>query len=305
MSPQPNAQLSLHELKRRRPRERLVQITLLLLVLLTCYAWTCGDIHLDDLDLARRTENLERFVQEDLAPYSLRDQEHSWTDVAAWAWTIAVTRGFEGALQTLAMATVAITLSAMVAFLLLWCAARTSATARPYGDGRGRETLAWRVVRMSTIALFVYLRAIPEYIWAFLLVAMLGPSAWPLILALAIHNSGILGRLGAETVENLPPRPLTALRTLGATRTHIGLFAATPGFLSRFLLYVFYRYETCVREATVLGMLGIASLGYWIEDVRTKRYYDEMVLLVAMGALLVLCVDLLSAWVRRRLRQAS
>ena len=128
MSPLPHAQLSLHELKRRRPRERLVQITLLLLVLLTCYAWTCGDIHLDDLDLARRTENLERFVQEDLAPYSLRDQEHSWTDVAAWAWTIAVTRGFEGALQTLAMATVAITLSAMVAFLLLWCAARTSAT---------------------------------------------------------------------------------------------------------------------------------------------------------------------------------
>jgi len=269
------------------------------------YAWTCGDIHVDDLDLARRAQNLERFVHDDLAPYSLRGQEHTWTDVGAWAWNIAVSRGLEGALQTLAMATVAITLSAIVAFLLLWCAARTSATSHPYGDGRGSESMAWRVLRLSTTALFVYLRAIPEYIWAFLLVAMLGPSAWPLILALAIHNSGILGRLGAETVENLPPRPLLALRSLGATRTHIALFAATPGFLSRFLLYVFYRYETCVREATVLGMLGIASLGYWIEDVRTKRYYDEMVLLVAMGALLVLCVDLLSAWVRRRLRHSS
>jgi hypothetical protein len=61
------------------------------------------------------------------------------------------------------------------------------------------------------------LRAIPEYIWAFLLLAMLGPSAWPAVLALAIHNSGILGKLGADG-RNLDTRTLCALREPGRRR---------------------------------------------------------------------------------------
>ena len=90
---------------------------------------------------------------------------------------------------------------------------------------------------------------------------------------------------------------------MGATRSQVALLAATPLSFSRFLLYVFYRFETCVREATVLGMLGVVSLGYWIEDARTKQYYDEMALYLCCGALLVLVVDLLSAVARRALRR--
>jgi len=51
---------------------------------------------------------------------------------------------------------------------------------------------AWRALSACTRAALILLRAIPEYVWAFLLLAMLGPSAWPAVLALAIHNSGIL-----------------------------------------------------------------------------------------------------------------
>ena len=60
--------------------------------------------------------------------------------------------------------------------------------------------------------------------------------------------------------------------------------------------------ETCVREATVLGMLGVVSLGYWIQDARAKQYYDEMILLVAVGAAIVLVADLASALARRYVR---
>ncbi len=54
-----------------------------------------------------------------------------------------------------------------------------------------------------------------------------------------------------------------------------------PLALPRFLLYFFYRFESCIREATVLGMLGTVSLGYWIQDARGRQSYDEMLLLVA------------------------
>lgn len=292
-------------LRAARPRRRLVSFTVAALLLLASYAWTCGDIRLDDFDLERRAANIERFLSQDIAPYPLRDAEHGFGDTLGWALGIVRERGLEGAARTMAMATAAIALAALAGWILAQFAAATIATGRPFGDAHGRERWSWRLLRAALAGCFVFLRAIPEYIWAFLLVAVLGPGAWPLVLALAIHNSGILGRLGAETLENLPPRPLSALRGLGAGRAQTALLAAAPGSLSRYLLYVFYRFETCVREATVLGMLGIVSLGYWIEDVRTRQYYDEMTLLVGCGALLVLAVDLLSAVVRHRLRRAG
>jgi phosphonate transport system permease protein len=134
---------------------------------------------------------------------------------------------------------------------------------------------------------------------------MLGTSAWPAVLALAIHNAGILGRLGADTIENLDAAPLRSLRMLGASRRQLALNAVLPLSLSRFLLYFFYRFETCVREATVLGMLGFVSLGYWIQESRGRQTYDEMLLFVALGALLVLAADVLSIAARAWLRRAS
>lgn len=296
---------ALDQLRRERPRDTRLCITIAALALLAIYAWASGDIGLVDFDGARRAANLRRFLEVDIAPYPLRGTDHGFGDTLQWALGILRERGFEGALRTMAMTTVAIALAASIGFALAQCAARNSVAGRPYGDALGVDGRAWKLARALVSGAFVFLRAIPEYIWAFLLLAMYGPGAWPLVLALAIHNAGILGRLGAESIENLPPRPLAALRGLGGGRAQIAALGATPLLLNRYLLYVFYRFETCVREATVLGMLGVASLGYWIEDARTKQYYDEMVLLVGSGALLVLAVDLLSALVRGRLRRAG
>ncbi|HRV82758.1 MAG TPA: ABC transporter permease, partial [Planctomycetota bacterium] len=67
--------------------------------------------------------------------------------------------------------------------------------------------------------------------------------------------------------------------------------------------FFFYRFETCVREATVLGMLGVVSLGYHIREMRARQFYDEMLVLVVLGGLLVLAADLVSGLLRHRLRR--
>src|SRR5262249_35265392 len=199
--------------------------------------------------------------------------------------------------------TLAIALAAVAGLLLAPFAARNVAARNPFEFGAGPDRGAWRVVSTAARAFLVFLRAIPEYVWAFLLLAMLGATAWPARLALAIHNAGILGKLGAETVENLDSAPLRSLRGLGASRAQVTALAALPLALPRFLLYVFYRFETCVREATVLGLLGVVSLGYWIQDARARHFYDEMVFFVALGAGIVLAGDLLSAAARGYLRR--
>ncbi|MEO1367496.1 MAG: hypothetical protein AAFX50_10000, partial [Acidobacteriota bacterium] len=83
------------------------------------------------------------------------------------------------------------------------------------------------------------------------------------------------------------------------------LTAILPASVGRFLLFFFYRWETCVREATVLGMLGIASLGFWILEARARNFYDEMFFFVLLGALLVLIGDVVSALSREAVRRAG
>ncbi len=286
--------------------------TLIVLFALVVWSWTSGDIELSDLLDARRLENLKSFLRDDAQPFALRGHPFTFSGLAAWAGGLLASRGLTGSIQTLAISVLAISLAAMGGLCLAPFAARNLAASRPFSFAAGagrirvqrlRET-AWRASTLLARAFLVFLRAIPEYIWAFLLLAMLGPSAWPAVLALAVHNAGILGKLGAETIENLDAAPLRSLWWLGVRRSQIAAFAVAPLALTRFLLYFFYRFETCVREATVLGLLGVVSLGYWIQDARARQFYDEMLFFVLLGAGIVLVGDVLSTLARSFLRRA-
>jgi phosphonate transport system permease protein len=299
------------QLRRTRQRSRLVRVSVLLLALLGVWSWLSGEIAVADLFSARRAENLRRFVREDLVPHELAGGGFDLGAWAAWALELVRGRGWQGLLATLAISVLAIVLAGLAGLGASFLGARNVMGPSPFearssGGRRGRDGAGRALAALGALVrgLLVLLRAIPEYVWAFLLLAMLGPSAWPAVLALAIHNGGILGKLGAETVENLDARPLAAWRGLGATRAQVSVGAALPLSLNRFLLYFFYRLETCVREATVLGMLGVVSLGYWIQDARAKQFYDEVIVFVALGALLVAVADVSSALVRSALRRA-
>ena len=80
--------------------------------------------------------------------------------------------------------------------------------------------------------------------------------------------------------------------------------AVFPAVLPRFLIYFFYRWETCLRETTALGILGCATLGKHIREVNSKFRYDEMMMLILLGAGIVILGDLLSAFVRRWARRS-
>ncbi len=293
-------------LGRTRPRNRLLRWTAAALAVLSVYAWISGEIQVGALFESRRKENLLRFLRQEVVPPQVR--EEGIASLGRWAVPILSERGWTGAGRTLAISTLAIVLAGLAAILLSMSGARTLMAPEAFLPHARRpgpmRRFAWGAVVFATRGVQLFLRSIPEYVWAYLFLAMLGPSAWPAVLALAIHNAGILGKLTSETVENLEPGPLRALRELGARRLTIAGAAVFPVALPRFLLYFFYRFETCVREATVLGMLGIVSLGYWIADARARRFYDEMLLLVLLGAGIVLLGDLVSALARRFVRRA-
>ncbi len=289
-----------------RPRDSFIRFSLmalgiLMLLALTVNLWSAGEIF-----TPRRMENLSRFFSE-LRPWPLQGEVWSWETAWFWARGILADRGWQALSGTLAISVLAIVIAFFLGGLIALPASRRLMSPEPWlaDVGGKRPVLRFLFLLVRSLVRFcmIILRGLPEYIWAFFLLALLGPEPWALVLALAIHNAGILGRFGSELADDMNPLPPSALRGLGAGRLQLAFFSVFPMTLNRFLLYFFYRWETCVREATVLGMLGVASLGFWIVDARARGRYDELFLFLLLGVLLVLVGDLLSSLIRARLRR--
>lgn len=310
-------------LKRRRPRSWYVRGSVLLIVGAAIAAWALGPIdpdrkvktrsvawfEIDELWSQSRLDNVENFLHR-IRPYPVRETEWDWSVVWDWAVDLFTDRGWEAMINTLAVAVAAIVLAGAWGLMLTLPAARNIASPEPFLPAPTQPAAAarwlWRGVVGVTRAGLIVVRAIPEYVLAFLLLTLLGRTAWPAVLALAIHNTGILGKLGAEVVENVEPAAGRAMRSLGASRRQLALFGLFPQVLPRFLLYFFYRWETCVREATVLGLLGFATLGLLIAEARVRLGYDdELIFFALLGAVLVLVGDFVSFVARGLVRRAA
>jgi phosphonate transport system permease protein len=292
-----------------RPRSRFVRASLWAFLGLLVASFVLADIDWHLGDPQRRAQNLERFAR-DIRPKPIRDTAFDLGEVVAWAGErMGEGGGWRATSSTLAISVLAIVLAGLAGAVLALFAARNLMAPAPFGATAYRpgplRRLASRVVVTGTRVVLVLLRCLPEYLLAFLFLAVFGYTAWPAVLALAVHNAGILGRLDAEAIENVDARSARALRDLGATRLGIATAAVFPAVLPRGLLYLFYRWETCVREATVLGLLNIPSLGLLIDDAQVRGRKDELLFYVLVASFLVIAGDLLSSWLRHRVREAS
>lgn len=297
----------MRRLAQAHPRDPLILCSAVLLAGIVLYAWLVGGFSIADLASARRLENLHRFARE-LLPFPLQSQPWEWRIALRWFGEIVNENGALAVVTTLAISIAAILCAAVCGLALAFPATRTLATPEPYLPNplapRLSQYFVWAACVWATRSILIFLRAVPEYVWAFLLIAVLGPSVWTAVLALAVHNSGILGKLNAEIIENVDRESLTGLRGLGARRRQIALAGVFPALLPRFLLFLFYRWESCVREATVLGMLGIVSLGYFIQDARARQQYDVVLAFILLGVLIVLIGDVVSAAGRAVVRRS-
>ncbi len=301
------------KLQKSAPRWKLTQIIFYSAFALSFLSWFPSAVGIQTDSLIRTSGTSGTFDRgarmshffEKITPSPVRESGN-WHDAIPWAQSLWNDPGKEALNNTLLIATVAIIFAAFAAWFLLPWASRTLATHRPLNSFHGNASLAsqwaWKFLGIFSRLIFLVSRGIPEYILAYLLIGLLGVSAWPLVLALAIHNFGILGRLWGEVIENQPPPAARQLMHSGASRLQCYLHSHFPESFNRFMLYLFYRWETCIREATILGMLGVVSLGYHIQLARNfYRAYDEMVFYVLLGAVVIFIGDITSFFLRRSL----
>ena len=145
------------------------------------------------------------------------------------------------------------------------------------------------------------LRSVPELVWAALMVLAAGLGPFAGTLALALHTSGVLGRLFAESLENAPPEPARALTETGAAPSLAFVYATLPLITPQLIAYSLYRWEMNVRMAAVLGFVGAGGLGQMLYyELSLLREARACTVIIAMLALVIL-IDAASAWLRRRL----
>jgi phosphonate transport system permease protein len=183
--------------------------------------------------------------------------------------------------------------------IAIWGTVIASVIGLPLGILAARNLNDSRIIRLSALTILNILRSISELIWAIFFVSAVGLGPFPGALALGVNFGGILGRLYAEAIENIDPKPLEALRATGASHAQTIMFAVMPQVLPQIVSYNLYWFEVGVRSATVLGMIGAGGIGF--ELVTTIRLYDfrqtSAILLVILA--LVTLIDRASALLRR------
>lgn len=148
----------------------------------------------------------------------------------------------------------------------------------------------------------VVLRAIPPPVWALLLLFVMYPGILPGALALAVYTTGVLGRLMAESVDNLDQRPLRAIRAHGASESKVFCYGVIPAAAPRFVAYGLYRWEVTIRETVVVGVVGAGGLGLLLDHQLGSFHYGGALTTVITLIVLTLAVDFTSAAIRRALR---
>ena len=147
------------------------------------------------------------------------------------------------------------------------------------------------------------LRSTPELVWASLLLIAAGLGPFSGTLALALHTSGVLGRLFAETIENVTPEMAFALRVRGVGEGRIFLYATLPQVLPQLISYSLYRWENNIRAAAVLGVVGAGGLGQMLAfHMGLFQMGETSTVLIAM-ILMVALVDSASYFSRKLLAQ--
>jgi phosphonate transport system permease protein len=145
------------------------------------------------------------------------------------------------------------------------------------------------------------LRSVPELVWAALMVLAAGLGPFAGTLALALHTTGVLGRLFAESLENASPTPEKSLRDLGAGATTSFAYGTLPLIAAQCLGYTLYRWEMNIRMAAILGFVGGGGLGQMLYfHLSLFQQSQAATVLVAMGVL-VLLDDAISGAARKAL----
>lgn len=183
--------------------------------------------------------------------------------------------------------------------IAVWGTFLAAVLAVPFGILSARNIAPWYVVQPAR-RLMDACRAIHELVFAVLFVVAVGLGPFAGVMALFVHTTGILAKLFSEAVEAIDQRPVEAIRATGATRLQEVVFGVIPQVMPLWISYTLYRFESNVRAATVLGVIGAGGIGQVLFESIRGFYYQQASAMLIIVLLTVSLLDVLSQQMRKR-----
>jgi len=221
---------------------------------------------------------ISEFFKHEIVPTSL--QEGNIPAFFNWLNMLWQTQIMDGLVNTLALSQLALALTGLISLLIF-----------PFSS----KLFAGKITRTVSQSSLIIMRSSPEYLLAFIGLLILGPSMLPAILALAIHNSAVIAHLVALQSQTL------CFREDASKGINLYFFETLPRLYGSFLALLFYRWEVIVRETAILGMLGIPTLGFYIDSAFEEIRFDRAILLILVTAFLNILIDNIAVLLRKQM----
>ena len=238
--------------------------------------------------------NVTRFFSYEILPWPMRregflngtyETTFPFEQVREWVTNIFQSEALPGIWETIILTQIV-----LVATGLFTLIGFVSISSHFYGPARRR---------FSNYVLII-LRTTPEYILAYMFVQLCGPSMLPAIFAIALHNGAILAYLTGQNADLINLRLDSPKKKFNRY-----FFEILPRVYGQFLAFSFYRWEVMMRESAILGILGIYTLGFFIDSAISDNKLDKAVLLIIITAFLNMLIDSISQIVRKRLKVST
>jgi phosphonate transport system permease protein len=238
------------------------------LVLVLVLGWAAQVIELRPLELLRDFGNIGVFLKGYL--------HLSFTHVRLYAWQCVIT-----------------------ICIALWGTLMAIVIAVPLGMLGAHNLAPHPLLYHAARGVMDLFRAVNEFVFALMFVTAVGLGPFAGMLALGIHTGGVLGKLLSETIEAIDPGQVEGMAAVGAPRLHVIGFGVVPQILPNFLSYILLRFESDIRSASVIGMVGGGGIGFYLWDTIRAFNDREAATVILLIVAMVIGVDLISARIRR------
>lgn len=240
-----------------------------------------------DPERVGRLPGFERWIVE-------RTDEAAGPVPSATRWTLAAVGGdgYTGKLfETIAIAIWGTLLAVVLALpASLFGSSRTLALLAP-GRSRAARVLRWFgrfVVRRS----YDVARGFNEIVLAMIMVSVLGLGPLPGVIALCVHTYGVLAKVFAEAIDTIDSKPVEGVLSTGASSSQVIAYAVFPQVMPYVISQSLLRFESNVRGATVLGVVGAGGIGQMLYDKFTAFEFPEVATMMLIIIVVVTIIDL-------------
>jgi phosphonate transport system permease protein len=174
--------------------------------------------------------------------------------------------------------------------------------ALPLGFLAARNFTPLGPLRFAARRVFDFLRGVDGLIWTIILSRAFGPGPMTGAIAIALTDTGTFGKTFSEALENIDEKQAEGIRSTGATSLQRARFGVIPQIMPVILSQVLYYLESNTRSATVIGAIVGGGIGLLLtQAIITQKDWEEVAYYMVLIVLMVMLMDTLSGWLRRRL----